>query len=252
MLAFDPPMSAGEYVRGETLPLATVFPAVMEILTDRQDAVVFGAHAVNSYLDEEKQRMTGDIDILSTDAASLAEEIRQRLHDRFHIATRVREMKGGQGYRVYQQRQPKPRHLVDVRQVAALPGLVVGHRVQFVEPVELLAMKTMSYVSRRNQPKGTTDLAEHPASTRSHPTATCLTRRRGVPPRGGRSGRKRPRRMARPRSVPHRRRERRVLVRAVRYDAVRLVENDVCGGREARSRESVCEQPKSHADRSCT
>ena len=32
--------------------------------------------------------------------------------------------------------------------------------MQFVEPVELLAMKTMSYVSRRNQPKGTTDLAD--------------------------------------------------------------------------------------------
>lgn len=160
MLGFDAPLSLGEFLKDEAVPLASVFRAVLQLLSGRDDAVVFGAHAVNAYLDDEKQRMTGDVDVLSTNAAALAELIRSDLHDRLHIATRVREMKAGQGYRVYQQRQPKPRHLVDVRQVTSLPPSTVGYGVRFVVPVELLAMKTMSYVSRRNQPKGSTDLAD--------------------------------------------------------------------------------------------
>jgi hypothetical protein len=88
MLGFDAPLSLGEFVRGETLPLASVFRAVLELLAGRQDAVVFGAHAVNAYVDDEKQRMTGDVDVLSTDAAALAELIRSDLHSRFHIAAR--------------------------------------------------------------------------------------------------------------------------------------------------------------------
>src|SRR5208283_631986 len=83
MLGFDAPLSLGEYVSGEALPLATVFRAIMELLAGRQDAVVFGAHAVNAYVDDEKQRMTGDVDVLSTNALPLAELIRSDLHDRF-------------------------------------------------------------------------------------------------------------------------------------------------------------------------
>ena len=160
MLGFDAPLSLGEFVRDEPLPLGRVFRVVLELLAGRTDAVVFGAHAVNAYVEDEKQRMTGDVDVLSTDPEALAELLRSVLHDRFHIAVRIREMKGGQGYRIYQLRQPKPRHLVDVRRVTTLPGLTIGHGVHFVEPVELLAMKVMSYVSRKNQPKGDTDRAD--------------------------------------------------------------------------------------------
>ena len=158
MLAFDPPISAREFMTDEKLPLAVVFPAVMEMIAGRKDAVVFGALAVNAYV--ETERMTEDVDILSTDAAGLAERVRSELHRRFHIAARIREMKGGLGFRVYQVREPKNRHLVDVRQVSRLPGSTVSQGVQFVEPVELLAMKVMSYDSRKTQPKGGTDLAD--------------------------------------------------------------------------------------------
>lgn len=159
MLGFDAPLSLGEFVTQEPLPLASVFRAVLGFLGGRPD-VVFGAHAVNAYVPDEQQRMTGDVDILSTNAAELAEMIRSDLHDRFHIAVRIREMKGGQGYRIYQVREPKNRHLVDVRQVSRLPGSTVAFRVHFVEPVELLAMKVMSYASRKAQPKGDTDRAD--------------------------------------------------------------------------------------------
>ena len=50
----------------ETLPLATIQDAVLDFLRGRKDAVVFGAQAVNAYVDEP--RMTQDIDLLSVQA----------------------------------------------------------------------------------------------------------------------------------------------------------------------------------------
>lgn len=98
----------------EALPLATIFDEVLSFLALREDAVVFGAHAVNAYC--EPARMTAAIDVLSTDTAKLSDDLRALLSGRFGIAVRVREVKEG-GFRVYQLRKPKNRHLVDVRQV---------------------------------------------------------------------------------------------------------------------------------------
>jgi len=153
----DAPLTFREFMTGE-VPLAVVFREVYEFLRGRKDAVLFGAHAVNAYT--STSRMTEDVDVLSTRAALLAEEIRARLHEQLHVAVRVREMKGGQGYRVYQVCKPKNRHLVDVRQVSAFPQSTVDHGVRVVEPVELIAMKVMSYASRAAQPKGDTDRAD--------------------------------------------------------------------------------------------
>ena len=46
----------------ETLPLATIQDAVLEFLRGRTDAVVFGAQAVNAYVDEP--RMTQDLSLI--------------------------------------------------------------------------------------------------------------------------------------------------------------------------------------------
>src|SRR6516225_7295921 len=108
-----------EFAMGEPLPLATVHEAVLEFLRGRDDAVLFGAQAVNAYVEEP--RMTQDVDILSPRAVELAEELREYLNQRFHIAVRVRDIREGLGYRLYQVQKPKNRHLVDVRPVAALP-----------------------------------------------------------------------------------------------------------------------------------
>ena len=102
----------------EPVPLAAIFREVLAELAVTPDAVVFGAHAVNAYCAPE--RMTADVDVLSTGAGALAERLRGALSEKFRIATRVREVSAG-SFRVYQIRTPKNRHLVDVLQVERLP-----------------------------------------------------------------------------------------------------------------------------------
>lgn len=139
----------------EPLPLATIHDAIIDFLRNRDDAVLFGAQAVNAYVDES--RMTQDVDILSTRAAGLAEEIRAHLAKEFTIAARVREVAGGQGFRIYQLRQPKNRHLADVRQVVAFPPTQIIAEVRVPTPEELIAEKVISLSMRSAQPKGDTD-----------------------------------------------------------------------------------------------
>ena len=151
----DGPLSFQEYVMHEPLPLALIHTAVIEFLRGRDDAVLFGAQAVNAYVDEA--RATQDVDILSLRAAELAEEIRAHLKARFHIAVRVREVREGLGYRIYQIREPKNRHLVDVRPVASLPPTRQVEQVLVVAPAELIANKVMAYHRRGDKPKAFTD-----------------------------------------------------------------------------------------------
>src|SRR5260370_21625894 len=108
-----------EFAMREPLPLATIHEAVLDFLRGRDDVVVFGATAVNAYVSEP--RMTQDIDLMSTRARELAEEIRVYLSNRFHIAVRVRVVAKEKGYRLFQIQKTGNRHLVDVRPVEFLP-----------------------------------------------------------------------------------------------------------------------------------
>ena len=139
----------------EPLPLATVHEAVLDFLRGRDDLVVLGATAVNAYVEEP--RMTQDIDLMSTRAADLAEELRQHLSDRFHIAVRVRVIGEGKGYRVFQVQKAGNRHLVDVRSVTTLPTSQRIDDVLVISPSELIALKVASYYTRRGQPKSFSD-----------------------------------------------------------------------------------------------
>ncbi len=139
----------------EPLPLATIHDAVLEFLRGRDDAVVFGAQAVNAYVSEP--RMSQDIDLLSTRAQALAEELRQYLSERFHIAVRVRVIGAGKGYRLFQIQKPRNRHLVDVRAAESLPDAQRIEDVLVMSPPELIAHKVISYHARRGQPKAGTD-----------------------------------------------------------------------------------------------
>ena len=89
----DGALSFREFAMREKLPLATIHDAVLEFLRGRDDAVLFGAQAVNAYVTES--RMTEDVDILSMRAPELAEELRDHLNKRFHIAVRVRKVTPG-------------------------------------------------------------------------------------------------------------------------------------------------------------
>ena len=142
----------------EPLPLATIHDAVLEFLRGRDDVVVFGATAVNAYVDEP--RMTQDIDLMSTRAAELAEELREHLGEKFHIAMRVRTVRGDKGYRLFQMQKTGNRHLVDVRPVEGLPASQRIEDVLVLAPTELIAQKTLSFHSRRGQPKGFSDMRD--------------------------------------------------------------------------------------------
>jgi hypothetical protein len=155
---WDGALGFQEFAVGEPLPLATIHTAVMDFLRGREDAVVFGAQAVNACVAEP--RMTQEVDVLSPRAADLAEEIRQHLNVHFHIAVRVRDVRDGLGYRIYQIQKPKNRHLVDVRPVESLPPAQRVPGMLVVAPAELVAGKVRAYVHRRGQPKSFTDLRD--------------------------------------------------------------------------------------------
>jgi nucleotidyltransferase AbiEii toxin of type IV toxin-antitoxin system len=144
-----------EFAMREPLPLATIHEAVLEFLRGRDDVVVFGATAVNAYVDEP--RMTQDIDLMSTRAPELAEELRAHLSERFHVAVRVRIVGEAKGYRLFQIQKTGNRHLVDVRPVASLPRAQQIEGILIATPTEVIARKVIAYHSRRGQPKAGTD-----------------------------------------------------------------------------------------------
>ncbi len=139
----------------EPLPLATIQNSVLEFLRGRDDGVVFGAQGVNAYVTEP--RMTQDVDLLSTRAAELAEEMREHLSQQFQIAVRVRVIGEGRGYRLFQIQKSGNRHLVDVRSVDSLPSSQRVAGVLVMAPAELVASKVISFHRRRTQPKSFTD-----------------------------------------------------------------------------------------------
>ncbi|HEX8843175.1 MAG TPA: nucleotidyl transferase AbiEii/AbiGii toxin family protein [Pyrinomonadaceae bacterium] len=139
----------------EPLPLATIQETMLEFLRGREDVAVFGALAVNAYVDEP--RMTQDIDLLSLHAKELAEELRGLLSQKFHIAVRVREVGQGKGFRLYQVQKKGNRHLADVRPVTQLPATRIIEGIKVLSPAELTASKVVSYHARRGKPKSGTD-----------------------------------------------------------------------------------------------
>jgi len=147
-----------EFAMREPLPLATIHEAVLEFLRGRDDVVVFGATAVNAYVSEP--RMTQDIDLLSTRAREFAEELREHLAERFHIAVRVRVIAEGKGYRLFQMQKTGNRHLVDVRHTDSLPQSQPFEGVAVLAPPQLIAQKVISFHSRQGQPKGFSDMRD--------------------------------------------------------------------------------------------
>jgi hypothetical protein len=154
----DGALTFQEFIMREPHPLATIHEAVLEFLRGRDDCVLFGAQAINAYV--EKARMTEDVDIMSPRAVEVAEELRSYLNQRFHIAVRVCTIRGGIGYRVYQVMKPKNRHLVDVRPVKALPANQLVEDVRVLTPPELACSKVISMVDRAKTVEGMMDRAD--------------------------------------------------------------------------------------------
>jgi hypothetical protein len=144
-----------EFVTREPLPLSKIHGAVLEFLQGRDDVALFEAQAVNAYSPEP--RMTQDVDIMSTRGREFADELRQFISDKFHIAVRVREVAEGKGFRIFQIRKEDNRHLFDVRSVATIPQFEIVEDINVLSPPELIASKVTSYQSRRGKPKSGTD-----------------------------------------------------------------------------------------------
>lgn len=144
-----------EFMTQESLPLSTLHTAVFEFIRERDDVVMFGAQAVNAYVGEP--RMTQDVDLLAVQAAAFAEELRAELSQRFFIAVRIRTVKAGKGYRLYQSQKSGSRHLVDIRQVATLPPAQRIEQIWVMSPTALVVSKVISYYQRRGKPKAGTD-----------------------------------------------------------------------------------------------
>lgn len=151
----DGSLTFREFMMREPLPLATIHDAVLEFLRGREDAVLYGAQAVNAYVEEP--RMTQDVDIASTRAEELAGELRTFLNNRFHIAVRVRNIRDGLGYRIYQIQKPANRHLVVLRPIDVLPPCQRLEGVLVVTPPELIAGKVMAWIARQGKPKAGSD-----------------------------------------------------------------------------------------------
>jgi hypothetical protein len=151
----DGSLTFREFIMREPHPLAVIHDAVLEFLRDRDDAVLYGAQAVNAYVSES--RLTQDVDIASTHAVELAEELRKYLNQKFHIAVRVRKVREGLGYRIYQVRKPENRHLIDIRPVETLPPHQKVRKILVVTPPELIAGKISAYTRRSGKPKAGTD-----------------------------------------------------------------------------------------------
>ncbi len=144
-----------EFAIRETLPLSKIQKAILEFLQGREDVVLFGAQAVNAYVSEP--RMTQDVDLLSFRADKLAEELRDFLSEKFHIAVRIREVAEGKGFRIYQIRSEGNRHLVDLRMVTKLPSTEKIEDILVLSPIELIVSKIISFQSRYGKPKSWTD-----------------------------------------------------------------------------------------------
>lgn len=147
--------TAGDVLMDETLTPGAIQDAVIRFLVGNNEAAIFGSQAVNIYVSE--RRATEDIDVASTRAAELAENIHAHLNERFHIATHVRTIRGGIGFRVYQLRKEGNRHLVDIRPVNELPPTRAVEGALVAEPAEIIANKLMALVARPNSPKAGTD-----------------------------------------------------------------------------------------------
>lgn len=139
----------------EKIPLPTIQNAAMEFLRDREDVVVFGAHAVNAYVKEK--RATQELDLLSTRTAKFATELRDHLNRRLRIFLLIRRLNKGEGRRIYQASREGNHALIDIRPVPQLPPAQRLAQVLFMEPAELIASKVIAFHQRRDKPKGNMD-----------------------------------------------------------------------------------------------
>ena len=146
----------------ETVSISLIQEAVLEFMQDRDDAIVFGAPAVNAYVDEP--RMSQDVDIMALNAETLAEDIRSLLNDRFKMVVRVRSIANGRGLRIWylpdSQTPKSPSCQYSQRGYCSVRST---RRTDFgaaASGIDCAKTKIISMTSRSKMAKGMTDAAD--------------------------------------------------------------------------------------------
>jgi hypothetical protein len=152
----------------EAVRLHRVQAAILEFSRGNRDVVVFGAQAVNVHV--QTARTGEDVTLPAAEPPRVANELARALADRLHIATRVREVATGRGFRVYQVRKEGNRHLADIRAAEfALGDSLELDGIRYVSVPLAIALKVRALVARRMCPKGGTDLADLRRLLLAHP-----------------------------------------------------------------------------------
>lgn len=152
-------LTATEFLMSEPVPLHRVHDVIFEFCRGRSDIVVFGAQAVNVHVSHP--RMSQDVDLLAADPSAVASALASVLRKELRIAARVREVRSGIAFRVYQSRKKGSRHLADVRLLDfVLEDPHEENGIRFTPPPLTVALKVLAFTRRRLAPKGATDLAD--------------------------------------------------------------------------------------------
>ena len=155
----DGSLTFREFAMREPLPLAMIHDAVLEFLRGRTDAVLFGAQAVNAYVDEP--RMTSGCRYLVAAGGGIGGGIGAHLSEK--ISNRGADSCGG-GWSVASVVPEFARcetvTLSTSGEWRTLPGPRVIEDVSVTPPGDLIAQKVLSTVSRSKSAKGLIDHAD--------------------------------------------------------------------------------------------
>ena len=130
---------------------------VFAFLVNKQ-AVIQGAYAVGHYTQvTQVERETRDLEIVSTYAQALAEELKKTLNKKLGLKIRVREKKI-----VYQVYETGQRHqtIVNIEKATILPAFVEASGLKIMERETLIERKERAAVSRGETIKVAYDRAD--------------------------------------------------------------------------------------------
>jgi len=105
VLLLDAPLTFREFMSHEEVPLASIFREALELLATRQDAVLFGAQAVNAYADPV---VSIDLDlVMAVDQRGRAEGLLRQAFTVEHFPPSLNGSLPGSRLRVQVQTDPR-------------------------------------------------------------------------------------------------------------------------------------------------
>lgn len=149
-------MTAAEFEKGHKISLETVGNTIL-VWAQRKPVVIYGAHAVNYYLDVNEQRLTRGVDFLALDTAKMALSPCEYLRREFPAETfEIHEHVDGFRRVEWVDRKALISGFWKVR---GLPNSV-GGELKFVTKPHLIALKKNAINGRTDEAKRLMDQAD--------------------------------------------------------------------------------------------